>query len=66
MGSEFASDGLSSDRILGSSSFHYLGLVLAPRFFSQQLAQNISQQSASFTAGKFGAIAIGAGVFLCS
>jgi hypothetical protein len=54
LGSEFASDGSESDRILGSSSFHYLGLVLAPRFFSQQLAQDISQQSASFAVGKFG------------
>jgi hypothetical protein len=31
-----------------------VGIVLAPRFFSQWLAQNISQQSASFVAGKFG------------
>jgi hypothetical protein len=31
-----------------------LGLVLAPGFFSQWLAQNISQQFASFASGKFG------------
>jgi hypothetical protein len=54
MGSEFASDGGKSDRFFGSSSLCYLGLVLAPGLLSQQLAQNISQQSASFASGKFG------------
>jgi hypothetical protein len=54
MGSELASDGSESDRFFGSSSFCYLGLVLASRFFSQRLAQNISQQSASFAPGRFG------------
>jgi flagellar motility protein MotE (MotC chaperone) len=48
MGSEFASDGIQGDRFFDGSSFHYLGLVLAFRFFSQRLAQNFSQQSASF------------------
>jgi hypothetical protein len=32
MGSEFASDVIPSDRILGSSKLHSLGLVLAARF----------------------------------
>jgi hypothetical protein len=52
--SEFASDGNASDRIFGSSSLYCLGLVLAPRFFSQRLAQNFSQQSASFAVGRIG------------
>jgi hypothetical protein len=54
LGSEFASDGFSSDRLFGSSSIYFVGFVLAPRFFSQWLAQNISQQFASFATGKFG------------
>jgi hypothetical protein len=51
LGSEFASDGNESDRFFGSSSLYFLGSVLAPRFFSQWLAQNISQQFASFAFG---------------
>jgi hypothetical protein len=54
LGSEFASDVGKSDRLFGSSRIYFLGSVLAPRFFSQWLAQNISQQSASFASGKFG------------
>jgi hypothetical protein len=54
LGSEFASDGSKSDRIFDSSSLCYLGFVLAPRFFSQRLAQNFNQQFASFTIGGFG------------
>jgi hypothetical protein len=54
LGSEFASDGIKSDRILGSSSIYFVGLVLAPRFFSQWLAQNISQQFASSTSSRTG------------
>jgi hypothetical protein len=53
LGSEFASDGFKSDRIFGSSNFYFVGTVLAPRFFSQQISQNISQQSASFASSKF-------------
>jgi hypothetical protein len=51
LGSKLASDGNESDHLFGSSNLYYLGLVLAARFFSQQLAQDISQQSASFTSG---------------
>jgi hypothetical protein len=54
LGSEFASDGDKSDRLFGSSSIYFVGTVLAPGFFSQRLAQNISQQFASFAFGKFG------------
>jgi hypothetical protein len=54
MDSEFASDVGKSNRLFGSSSIYFVGSVLAPRFFSQWLAQNISQQFASFAAGKFG------------
>jgi hypothetical protein len=54
MGSEFASDGNASDRIFGNSSLYFVGSVLAPRFFSQRLAQNISQQFAGFIAGSAG------------
>jgi hypothetical protein len=54
MDSEFASDGGESDRIFGSNSLGYLGIVLASGFFSQWLAQNISQQSASFVDGRSG------------
>jgi hypothetical protein len=52
MGSELASDGNESDRLFGSSSIYFVGSVLAPRFFSQWLAQNISQQSASFAVSR--------------
>jgi hypothetical protein len=54
MGSKLASDVGKSDRIFGSSNFYFVGTVLAPRFFSQYLAQNISQQSASFAASGLG------------
>jgi hypothetical protein len=54
LGSKLASNGNASDRLLGGVSIYYLGLVLALGFFSQWLAQNFSQQSASFVAGKFG------------
>jgi hypothetical protein len=54
LGSEFASNGGKSDRLSDSSSLYCLGLVLAPGFFSQWLAQNFSQQFASFAFGKFG------------
>jgi hypothetical protein len=54
LGSEFASNGGKSDRFFGNSNFHFVGTVLAPRFLSQWLAQNISQQFASFVADKFG------------
>jgi hypothetical protein len=54
LGSKFASDGGESDRLFGSNNTYFVGLVLAPRFFSQRLAQNISQQFASFTAGSPG------------
>ncbi len=54
LGSEFAPDGGKSNRFFGSSNFYFVGTVLAPRFFSQRLAQNISQQSASFAAGCIG------------
>jgi hypothetical protein len=64
MGSEFASDVGKSDRIFGSSSPCYLGLVLASRFFSQRLAQNISQQFASFAFDRFGSNCDRCGVFL--
>jgi hypothetical protein len=49
LGGEFASDDSKSDHIFNSSSLYYLGTVLAPGFFSQYLAPNISQQSASLT-----------------
>jgi hypothetical protein len=52
MDSEFASDVGKSDRFFDSSSLYFLGLVLAPRLFTQWLAQNFSQQSASHLAGK--------------
>jgi hypothetical protein len=64
LGSEFASNVGKSDRIFGSSSPCYLGLVLASRFFSQWLAQNISQQFASFAFGKFGSNCDRCGGFL--
>jgi hypothetical protein len=54
LGSELASDGISSDHVFDSSSLYSVGFVLALRFFSQWLAQNISQQFASFAAGRFG------------
>jgi hypothetical protein len=54
MGSEFAPNGDKSDRLFSSSSIYFVGLVLAPRFFSQWLAQNISQQSASFVVSRVG------------
>jgi len=54
LGSEFASDGGESDRLFDSSSLYCLGLVLAPRFFGQYVAQDFSQQSPSFAFGKFG------------
>jgi hypothetical protein len=50
--SEFASDGGESDRFFGSSNFYFVGTVLAPRFFSQRLAQNFSQQFTSLTASR--------------
>jgi hypothetical protein len=40
MGSEFASDGLSSDRFFGSSSLYYLGLVLASGLLGKQSAED--------------------------
>jgi hypothetical protein len=54
LGGELASDVGKSDRIFSSSNFYFVGAVLALRFFSQRLAQNISQQFASVTPGKFG------------
>jgi hypothetical protein len=54
MDSELASNGIQSDRFFGSSSIYLVGSVLAPGFFSQWLAENISHQSASFASGKFG------------
>jgi hypothetical protein len=51
LGSELAPDGGKSNRFFGSSSIYFVGFVLAPRFFSQWLAQNISQQFASFAFG---------------
>jgi hypothetical protein len=54
MGSEFASDGGKSDRLFSSSNFCFMGTVLASGFFRQYVAQNFSQQSASFASGKFG------------
>ena len=54
MGSEFASNGGKGDRLFGSSSFYFVGAVLALGFFSQWVAQNFSQQSASFAFSKFG------------
>jgi hypothetical protein len=61
LGSELASDDGKSDRIFGSSNFYFVGTVLAPRFLSQRLAQNISQYSASCAAGKFGSNSYGRG-----
>jgi hypothetical protein len=52
LGSELASDGNESDRLFGSSSIYFVGSVLAPRFFSQQWAKNISQQFAGFATGR--------------
>jgi hypothetical protein len=54
LGSELVSHGNESDRLFGSSSIYFVGSVLAPRFFSQQLAEDFSQQSASFASSKFG------------
>jgi hypothetical protein len=54
LGSELASNGSKSDRIFDSSSLYCLGLVLAPGFFSQYVAQNISQHPTSFASGNFG------------
>ena len=54
MDSEFASDGLTSDRLFDSSSLYYLGLVLASRFLSVRLAQDFSAEFASFAAGRLG------------
>jgi hypothetical protein len=54
LGSEFASDVGKSDRLFSSSRIYFVGSVLALRFFSQYVAQNISQQSASFTFGWHG------------
>jgi hypothetical protein len=54
LGSELASDVSKSDHIFGSHNFYFVGTVLALRFFSQWLAQNISQYSTGFTPGKFG------------
>jgi hypothetical protein len=54
MDSELTPDGSEGDRLFSSSSFYFVGTVLAFGFFSQQLAQNISQQSASLTFSKFG------------
>jgi hypothetical protein len=54
LGGELASNGGESDRIFGSSNIYFVGALLAPRFFSQRLAQNFSQQFASFAFGKFG------------
>jgi hypothetical protein len=52
LGSELTSDGGKSDRLFGSSRIYFVGSVLAPRFFSQQLAKNISQQFAGFATGR--------------
>jgi hypothetical protein len=52
--SELASDGGKSDRLFSSDNFYFVGLVLAPGFFSQWLAQDFSQQFASFAFDKFG------------
>jgi hypothetical protein len=52
--SKLTSDVGKSDRLFGSSNIYFVGSVLASRFFSQWLAQNISQQSASLAVGKFG------------
>jgi hypothetical protein len=51
MGSEHFGDGSKSDRILGSSSIHSVGYVLAPRFFSVGLAQDFCAELAGFAAG---------------
>jgi hypothetical protein len=54
LGSEFASDDNESDRLFGSSSLYCLGLVLAPRFFSQQFAENFRFQLAGIFTGSVG------------
>jgi hypothetical protein len=64
LGSEFASDDSESDLLFSSSSLYFVGFVLAPRFFSQYVAQNISQQFASFASGKFGSDRDRCGSFL--
>jgi hypothetical protein len=65
LGSKFASDGNESDRIFGGSNLHYLGLVLAPRFFSQWLVENFCAESPSFTVSRVsGKRNWGRGVFM--
>ena len=56
MGSEFASDGNESDRLLGRSSIYFVGSVLAARFLCVRLAQDFRAEFAGFAAGKFGGI----------
>jgi hypothetical protein len=51
LGGEFASDSDESDRLFSDNSLYFVGLVLDPGFFSQPLAQNFSQQFASFVFG---------------
>ena len=54
LGSELASDGGKSDRFFSSSSFCYLGFVLAPRFFGQQLAEGFCAEFAGCTTSNTG------------
>jgi hypothetical protein len=51
LGSEFASDVGESDRIFGGSSVYSVGLMLAPRFFCEFVAQNFGAEFASYFAG---------------
>jgi hypothetical protein len=54
VGSEFASDHLSSDRISDSSKLYLLGSLLAPRFLCQWLAENFCAKFAGSFAGSLG------------
>jgi hypothetical protein len=54
VGSEFASDHLSSDHISGSSKLYLLGSLLAPRFLCQRLAENFCAKFAGSLAGSLG------------
>jgi hypothetical protein len=64
MDSEFASDCLTSDRLFDSSSLYCLGLVLAPRFLSQQPAENFRFQLAGIFIGLVGSRSDRCGSFL--
>jgi hypothetical protein len=54
VGSEFASDRLSSDRISDSSKLYLLGSLLAPRFLCQWLAENFCAKFAGSFTGSLG------------